>query len=471
MKSMRSLRYRLLRHVVLPLALTWLLGVVVALGVARYFTQRAFDRSLLDDAFAVSSHVREDRSGALMLDLSATEMGTLLFDQNESLFFAIYGPDGKLLAGHAGLAVAPGTLATGVEFVEMNFQNRQVRAVILPRKRPQPHTVVLAQTTRSQVQVFEQLLYFSVGPQLILLFFLLMALRRLIRQDLAPLVALEQELAGRDARDLTPVPVSTQVRELQQLGASINGLLARIAQTVQAQKEFAGNVAHELRTPLSAIRALAEYGLAQNEPLVWREQLQSIVQSQERASHQIDQLLALALVQEAREVLQPQALRLDEVLRESLLRHWPRADALKVDLGGQGLDQAVVVHAQRALIEGVLDNLIDNALRYGRPIDGSAASLTVELSAQASGRVVMSVRDNGPGIDPAEREKVQSRWAQGELGEGLRMGSGLGLAIVAQYARILGAQLSFQSGEDGRGLEVRLVFKASATAPTLTGAA
>ena len=94
------------------------------------------------------------------------------------------------------------------------------------------------------------------------------------------------------------------------------------------------------------------------------------------------------------------------------------------------------------------------------------------ISAEVAGeRLILHVRDNGPGIDPAEREKVQSRWAQGELGEGLRMGSGLGLAIVAQYARILGAQLSFQAGEDGRGLEVRLVFKASATAPTLTGAA
>lgn len=469
--AVRSLRYRLLRHVVLPLALTWLLGVVVALGVARYFTQRAFDRSLLDDAFAVSSHVREDRHGALILDLSATEMGTLLFDQNESLFFAIYGPDGQWLAGHPGLNVPAGELNGGVEFVEMNFQNRLVRAVVLPRKRPVPHTVVLAQTTRSQVQVFEQLLYFSVGPQLILLFFLLMALRRLIQQDLAPLVALEQQLAGRDARDLTPVPVSTQVRELQQLGASINGLLERIGQTVQAQKEFAGNVAHELRTPLSAIRALAEYGLGQSDPRVWREQLHSIVQSQERASHQIDQLLALALVQEAREVLQPQALRLDEVLRECLLRHWPRADALQVDLGGQGLDRPVVVHAQRALIEGVLDNLIDNALRYGRPVGGTDARITVELSQDLSGPVSLAVRDNGPGIDPAEREQVLSRWSQGESGESLRMGAGLGLAIVAQYARILHADLSFHAGEEGRGLEVRLTFRAEATGPTSTDSA
>jgi two-component system sensor histidine kinase TctE len=210
---------------------------------------------------------------------------------------------------------------------------------------------------------------------------------------------------------------------------------------------------------LSGIRALAEYGLAQSDPQVWREQLRSIAQSQARASHLIDQLLALALAQEAQQVLQPQSLALDEVVRDSLMRHLHRADALSVDLGvdfAQGLDTPVWVLAQRALLEGALDNLIDNALRYGVPADGGLRHVTVALTQPEAGAVCLSVIDNGPGVSDAQREQLLQRWAQGSAGEALKQGSGLGLAIVAEYARILGAQLSMGRPASGPGLQVSL---------------
>jgi len=245
---------------------------------------------------------------------------------------------------------------------------------------------------------------------------------------------------------------------VQRLGAAINALLERIGRSVRSQKEFAGNVAHELRTPLAGIRALTEYGLSQERPEVWREQLRSIAQSQERASHLVDQLLALALAQEAREALPPQTLRLDEVVRDTLLRHLPRADGLGVDLGARGLDTPVAVQAQRALLEGVLDNLIDNALRYGRPADGADARVTVEIAREGDDSVRLSVSDNGPGIDDAQRQRLLKRWAQGPAGETLRQGSGLGLAIVAEYARLLGTTLTLEAGDDSVGLRVSLCW-------------
>ena len=148
--------------------------------------------------------------------------------------------------------------------------------------------------------------------------------------------------------------------------------------------------------------------------------------------------------------------------REALLRHLPRADACRVDLGGRGLEAPVRVLAQRALVEGVLDNLIDNALRYGLPADGQAARVTVELAGDAHGAVRLSVLDNGPGIGATERQVLLDRWSQGQAGEALGQGSGLGLAIVAEYARILGASLSLEDGEAGCGLRVTLLFQSSA---------
>jgi two-component system, OmpR family, sensor histidine kinase TctE len=458
-----SLRSRLLRHVILPLALTWLVGALLALAVARYFTQQAFDRALLDDAYAVASHVRHAEDGGLTLGLSSVEMGNLLFDQNENMYFAVYLDDGHLLAGHAGLQlpVAPRSEG-GPFFTETPFQNRTLRAVVLPRSKPANFTVVVAQTTRSQDRLFERLLFISLVPQLLLLIWLAWWLRRAIGQDVQPLMDLENAVAQRDARDLTPMVISSRTLDVQKLGEAINALLARIEQSVRGQKEFAGNVAHELRTPLSGIRALAEYGLTQSDPNIWREQLRSIAQSQERASHLVDQLLALALAQEAQQVLQPQPLALDEVVRDSLMRHLHRADALGVDLGvdfEEGLSLPVWIAAQRALLEGVLDNLVDNAMRYGVPPDGQHRHVTVEIaSVPGSSDVALSVIDNGPGISDAQREHLLQRWAQGSAGEALKQGSGLGLAIVSEYARIMGAPLSLGPASAGQGLQVSLRF-------------
>jgi len=455
----RSLRSRLLRHVIAPLAVTWLLGTLLALGVARYFTQQAFDRALLDDAYAVASHVRTADEGGLTLGLTAAEIGTLLFDQNESIYFAVYLQDGRLLAGHPGLKLPQDGELASPRFSEVMFQNRALRAAVLARAQPLPYTVVVAQTTNSQDRLFQRLLFISLAPQAFLLIWLALWLRRVIQEDVQPLMDLEQAVAQRDARDFTPVKVSSRTRDVQRLGEAINALLVRIGQSVRAQREFAGNVAHELRTPLAGVRALAEYALSQSDPKVWQEQLRSIAQSQERASHLIDQLLALALAEEAEQVLQPQRIALDEVVRDTLMRHLHRADALGVDLGARGLDVPVFVLAQRALVEGVLDNLIDNALRYGLPEAPSERHVTVEVAHDPStAQVVLSVQDNGPGITEAQRTRVLSRWGQGSAGEALKQGSGLGLAIVSEYARILGATLTLGTGAEGLGLKVSLVF-------------
>jgi len=238
---------------------------------------------------------------------------------------------------------------------------------------------------------------------------------------------------------------------------SLNALLARVARGVQAQREFAGNVAHELRTPLAGIRALAEYGLAQREPEAWRMQLQRIVGSEARASHLVDQLLALALADEARTQMQAVPVALDELVRDAVLRLLPRADAAGIDLGGRGLDEPQHVMGHPTLLEGILNNLLDNALRYGRPASGEGGSITVELQRQADG-VHLSVIDNGPGIPGAERQRILQRWVQGEEREWMGEGVGLGMAIVSRYAQLLGARFELGRGPDGQGLKAGIVL-------------
>jgi len=444
-KKAQSLTRRVLRNVLVPLALTWLLGAVIALAIANFFAEQAFDRGMLDEAYALSANVQAGERG-LEFMLTPREVATVLFDQVESVYFAVLGPDNSLISGEAGLQVPlpePGVLSL---FSDISYQGKSLRAVVLTHDLPNPYRVVLAQTTHGRIALVRRLLAYALLPQMLLLCLLAIWHWRGIRNDLRPLGELQEALDQRDARDLTPVSVVRTSREVERLGDAVNALFERLGHSVRAQREFAGNVAHELRTPLSGIRALAEYGLMHSTPAVWREQLERIAASQARASRLVDQLLGIALADEADTGLQREPVRLDQLAEQTVMRHLARADARGVDLGARGLDEPVTVQANTALIEGILDNLIDNALRYG------GRTITVELEA-----TVLSVIDDGPGLPDAARRDLLQRWAQGPAGQKLGQGAGLGLSIVARYAQLMGAKLTLEPAFP-TGLRASVVF-------------
>ncbi|KQR61912.1 histidine kinase [Acidovorax sp. Leaf160] len=458
------MRARLLRHVLVPLALTWFAGTAISVLVANGFTQRAFDRALLDDAYAIAANVRL-KGGALDLALTSRELKSVLFDQVETVYFAVVLPDGSVLSGNASLPAPPPREGEAYRFSDINFRGRALRAVRVQVSEPQVFEVITAQTVHARSAMLRSVLLYSVVSQLVLLGALAWWLRRAIQADLQPLAAFQAALAERDARGLEPVALQASTRDLQRLEGAVNGLLARVAESVRAQREFAGNVAHELRTPLAGIRALAAYGLSHKDPAVWHEQLAGVAASEARASHLVDQLLALALADEMRGAVPREPVALDELAREAVLRFLPRADAAGVDLGARGLEHPVVVQGQALLIEGVLGNLIDNALRYGRPAEGGPPPrITVEITqedddgAPGAGNVTLAVVDNGPGIARTQRADLMQRWAQGREGERLGQGAGLGLAIMARYAELLGARLMLGPGPGGQGLRAGMVW-------------
>ena len=452
-----SLRRRVARHVVLPLVVMWAVGTAVALSVASHFAGQAFDRALLDDAYAVMANVRVTTAGPV-LNLSQREMGALLFDQSEQVYFAVLLPGGELVAGHAGLRPAPLGGDLPYAFSDITFQGQQLRAVSVRRAEPAEFTVVMAQTSASRSSLLHRMLGYAVAPQIVLLVLLAWWLLRVIKRDLQPLLELQRAVEQRDANDLTPVPASVtthaSTRDVERLGLAVNSMLARLDDSIRAQREFAGNVAHELRTPLAGIRAQAGYALAHAEPEVWRQQLQGISQSEARASHMVEQLLALARADEARAGLRLEPVALNLLAREVLLRYLPKADAAKVDLGGEGLDELVSVQADAALVEGILGNLLDNALRYGNA-DQPRVTVTVQ---RVSGAAVLSVTDNGPGLSQPDTPELSHRWSQGPAGQRLGEGAGLGLAIVSKYAELLGARLEMGVAEGGSGLRASVWF-------------
>ncbi len=462
------MRTRLARHVLLPLALVWLVGTGITVAVAHYYARQAFDRALLDDAYALAANVREN-NGALSLMLTQSELGALLFDQTETVSFAVVRRDGSLISGHPWLlAVQAAPLAAdgrGFEFGDVDHLGKSLRLVRLDRSTGAGYAVLVAQTTRSRDTLLQRVLVFAFAPQLALLLLLAVWLRRAIDADLRPLQQFQEALDKRNANDLSAVGVATTTRDVQRLGAAVNALMARIGAGVRAQREFAGNVAHELRTLLAGIRAMTEYGLAHQEPEIWRQQLTSIAASETRASHMVEQLLALAFADESRDTLRLRPVALDELVRRVVLEAMPRADALSIDLGVAGIDEATQVPGDVALIEGALTNLIDNALRYGRPGGGRAAVVTVAVSKKPGG-VALQVMDNGPGIEPRARQTLLRRWQQAASTSAqsrlAHQGVGLGLAIVSRYAELLGARFELADADaaapQGPGLCASLVW-------------
>lgn len=443
-----TLTRRVLRNVLWPLALTWLLGTAIATGVANFLTDQAFDRAMLDDAHAVSANMQSGERGPELL-LSPREVTTVLFDQVEEVHFAVLRPDGSVIAGEADLKAPTPEGGMRFRFSNIAYRGKSLRVVVLTQETPGAFSVVIAQTTRERSALIERLLFYALTPQLLLLMLLAVWIWRGVRSDLRPLGALQHALDRRDADDLAPVAVVRTSREVERLGDAVNSLFERLGRSVAAQREFTGNVAHELRTPLAGIRALADYGLGQNDPAVWREQLKRVAMSEARASHLVDQLLALALADEAHAVQQRAPVRLAEVVEQTVLRHLARADARGVDLGARGIDDGTgaTVQANVALIEGILDNLIDNAFRYG------GRTITVDLAG-----TVLSVVDDGPGIPPEAQRALLQRWAQGNAGLQLGQGAGLGLSIVARYAQLLGATFTLQNDMATGGLRASIAF-------------
>ena len=440
---------RVLRHVLVPLTVTWLTGTLVALGVAYVSTQRAFDRSLLDDAHVLAANVKLETS-SLRLGLTAREVDTILFDPTETQYFKVALPDGTLIAGMAGLDMPPIPAGATHVFADIESNGRTLRAVKLHTNAPRPFDIVVAETQVGRVALLENLLIYSLVPQGLLLLCLAGWIRRSVKADLQPLQQLRGQLSERSAGDLSPVRAMATTSEIELLVGTINSLFSRLERSVRAQREFASNVAHELRTPLAGIRVLVGYGLAQNDPASWRAQLERIGNSEARASRLVDQLLDLALAHEAESSLEIGWVRLDELVREAVLHYLPKADAAHVDLGALGLDDPVEVRGNAPLIDSILGNLIDNALRYGADSREERATVTVAIEHE-SDAVVLSVMDNGPSLPGESQAELMKRGIQGATGQLLGQGAGLGLALVAQYATLMNARMTLGSGPGGVG--------------------
>jgi two-component system, OmpR family, sensor histidine kinase TctE len=271
-----------------------------------------------------------------------------------------------------------------------------------------------------------------------------------VNLGLRPLLRMRDDIAARSPQDLAPLDVSSVPGEVQLVVVAINRLFATVREAAQSQQRFLADAAHQIRTPLAGLKSRLEVLLDQPSAEISREDLQTLVQSVDRLAHTAHQLLALARAEPAAHVsLAFERVDLGQLSEQAAERAFDRAIAQGLELEVQV--EQVVVNGVPWLLRELLDNLIDNAIRYTQP----GGKVVVRCHRQDGG-VQLQVEDNGPGIPSAQRMRVRERFYRVPGSPGT--GTGLGLAIVDEVARLHRAQLVIDAGEGGAGTCVTLMF-------------
>jgi two-component system sensor histidine kinase TctE len=266
-----------------------------------------------------------------------------------------------------------------------------------------------------------------------------------VGNGLAPLARLRARLDARGSADLAPLSDAGMPRELAPVVDAFNALLGRIAAGARAQDEFRANVAHQLRTPLAGLRLQLEWLAARHraDPET-RRSVELMLGANERMIRQTNQLLSLERAEPNRfDRLRLAPLDLASLVADTIQAFVEQAAARDIDLGFE-LEPAPV-QGDRFLLRDLVDNLVDNALRYTPP----GGRVTVSCAAQGKdGGALLRVEDNGPGIPAAMREGVFERFVRLDEGTGT-LGSGLGLAIVRDIANLHGAEVRLTEAAQG----------------------
>lgn len=457
-KRHHSLRRTLLTWQLAPLLVMLIVGTAVVYRLALGFAEREYDHALYESAFDIMQLLRKSAevSGKIHLPNSASEL--ILADSDDKNFFSISNAQGRLVMGDARLLAPPAKLKNINDTVYYNsmVDGEPVRVVsasmvLTLQGEQQLLHIQVAETLNKRKRLADQILSSFVVPQIVLIAISAMLVLFGIRRGLQPLEKVRDAIAHRSYLDMRPAPTTQVPIEALPLIHEINDLLHRLDTVFEGQKRFTADAAHQLRTPLAGLAAQIDLALEQDNPAPTTHALMQIKTVSRRLNHLIHQLLLLSRSEAAGANALFNTVDLRELAREIVLENVPRAAQKNIDLGFEGDDAPVALRGNRQLLQEMLLNLLDNAIRY----TPSGGQITVRL--EAGPPVCISVEDNGPGISLEERERVFERFHRVDRANTVE-GTGLGLAIVQQIARAHGATIALTQGQDGHGCLFRVEF-------------
>jgi two-component system sensor histidine kinase TctE len=456
----RTLRSQLLAWLAGPLVVLWLISSIIDYDIAKRFVNLAYDRALLEAALDIGRQVKlvEDQ---IYVDLPEVALQMLQTRESDRLYYLVIGPGDEYITGEPDLPAPSDPSTDRVRYYDEEYRGRLIRAVAV-RVPVQPGSargaVVIHVAERLTVRSdsARQLIVGMVLPQAALILAATLAVWYGVGRGLRPLASLRAEIESRSHRDLSALPEAQAPAEVQPLIRAMNDLLTRLSAVLASQQRFIADAAHQLRTPLAGIKTQTELALRNAQSDEVQATLRQIHTATEQTTRLVNQLLSLARAEPgAKREHATEPLDIGRLARETTMEWVPRALERDIDLGFDAPEAPVAVEGNAFLLGEMLNNVIDNAIRYTQP----GGQVTVRVAPDTSA-VMLSVEDTGPGIAPGERERVFERFYR-VLRSGTE-GCGLGLAIVREIAQSHGAEITLDQGPNGRGTAVRISIPRSA---------
>ena len=433
-----SLRRRLLGSVMTAIVLAALFQAVSAYRGALAQADAMFDYHLQQMAYVL-------RGGPPL----AVPLLEGVDNNGVDYVIQIWGPDGSQLFQSNRLAL-PAHAVLGFSDVTQNGARYRVYSVQTPLQ-----TIQIAQDMDGRESRARALAARAMLPMALIAPLLMLILWWVIRRSLAPLERTRQQVAARAIDDLSPLPGNDLPDEVRPLVQEINLLFGRLHTAFDAQKAFVSNAAHELRSPLTALKLQAQALVRTGDEATRALAAARLNQGIERAIRLMNQLLVLARQDaDGTAGAATQRLNLQDLVQQAVADVLPQAQERPVDLGVLPSSPAWVRGDADALLI-LLRNLLENAIKYTPP-NGQ-----IDVSVQSRGNsACLTVEDSGPGIAPADRERVFDRFFR--TTQANASGSGLGLAIAQAIAQRHHATLALDQSTRLGGLKVELLFESPA---------
>jgi len=455
-RRQNSLFGEILDWMLTPLLLLWAVTFGLTWLVAEGIARVPFDRGLGHNAKALAQLVQSDER-QVKFQLPLPEHEILHADETDKVFYQVLGAKGEFLSGDPSLPLPHDDEKLVTDELRIRddvLKGAPIRVayiwvrVTTPDARPA--LVQVAETLEKRSVLAQEIIQGVMLPLFVILPLAVLLVWLALARGIQPLNQLEDRIRKRKPDDMSPLDESVVPTEVLPLVSSINDLLTRLQDSIATQKRFLADAAHQLKTPLAGLRMqadLAQRTDANADDL--KQSLKQIGRASMRATHTVNQLLALARAESSGAPVALQTCDLAALTMDVVKDSLPRAMERHIDLGFEGPEESrALLQGNPTLLKEMVRNLIDNAINYTPSSPNKPGVVTARVSGATSTGWLLQVEDSGPGIPIAERERVFEPFyrALGTEADG----SGLGLAIVREIADKHHAKVSLSDTRFGQ---------------------
>lgn len=436
-----SVRRRLLAMLLGGIMLVWLVVAVLTAWQTRSEMQELFDAHLAQSASLLLAQVGHE------VEEIEQEHTQSLHKYASNVAFQIWARGDVLLLHSAG-APTKRLSVSEAGFVDEVLKGRAWRVFSVWDERHE-YLIQVGEATEVREHLALEILERLVLPLLVALPFLGLLIWLAVGLSLKPIDHISTALLKRDPHFLEPIKGDIPV-EMAPMVKRLNDLLERVQNSLENERRFTSDAAHELRTPLAGLKTQLQVAQGAVDASDRKRAMDNAMLATDRATRLVEQLLMLARLEHDAWQSQAESVNLHQVAAQVLAEAAPAAAEKHIQLALSGSPETHV-QGHAGLLAVLLRNLLDNALRYSP----AETEIEVRVSETAQGAVI-EVQDQGPGIPPTAREQVLQRFHR--LAGESSSGSGLGLSIVARIAQLHQAKLELLEGSDGRGLRFVVRF-------------